>query len=190
MRKRIALLLALVGATAGAQQPTSPRRTVVVEERAAADSDVATIDGVMRAFYDVISGPKGQPRQWARDRSLYVKDIRFYPMGMRAGKPALSIMGHQQYVDQVDSSFVANGFTERETLRCTRRFGNLAQVWSAYEEFTADLPAGREPGRGVNALQLHWDGARWWITSVSWDSERPGNKTPADVGSLCKEMGS
>lgn len=182
----MAMVLALTASTASAQQPTSPRRTVVVEERAAADSDVVTIDGVMRAFYDVISGPKGQPRQWARDRSLYVKDIRFYPMTERAGKPVMSAMSHQQYVDQVDAGFVANGFMERETARCTRRFGNLAQVWSAYEEWTADPASAREPGRGVNALQLHWDGARWWITAVSWDSERPGNRAPTSVAALCQ----
>ena len=29
----------------------------------------STIDGIMKAFYEVISGPKGQPRQWAPSRS-------------------------------------------------------------------------------------------------------------------------
>lgn len=138
----------------------------------------------MRAFYGVISGPQGTPRQWARDRSLYVKDVRFYPIDERNGTPRMSIMSHQQYVDAVDSGFVANGFMERETARCTRRFGNLVQVWSAYEEWRGDTK--KDVGRGVNALQLYWDGKRWWITSVSWDSERANNKVPATPAALCR----
>jgi hypothetical protein len=164
-------------------QPT--RRSIIVPDVAAADSDVVSIDAVMRTFYDVISGPKGKPRQWARDKALYVKDVRFHILYERAGTPGLQVVNHQQYVDATDSGFVANGFVERETSRCTRRFGNLAQVWSAYEGWYGEGASRRDAGRGINALQLYWDGKRWWITAVSWDSERATNPLPADPAALC-----
>jgi len=54
-----------------------------------------------------------------------------------------------------------------------RRFGNLVHVFSTYE-FRARLD-GPVRGRGVNSIQLFWDGQRWWIASATWDNERPGN---------------
>jgi hypothetical protein len=27
-------------------------------------------------------------------------------------------------------------------------------------------------GRGVNSLQIYWDGKRYWVASVMWDDER------------------
>jgi hypothetical protein len=183
---RYALVALLVVSTPlGAQQPT--RRSVVVEDRVAADSDVASIDSIMRAFYDVISGPKGKPRQWARDKGLYVTDVRFYILYERNSVPGMTVMSHQQYVDAVDAGFVAKGFVEREIARCVRRFGNLATVWSAYEGWYGEGAARRDAGRGVNAVQLYWDGKRWWITSVSWDSERPTDPLPANPAALCLE---
>ena len=184
MRYALLALLA-VSASLGAQQPAT-RRPVVVEQRAAADSDVKSIDAIMRTFYDVISGPAGKPRQWSRDRGLYVQDVRFYVLSERNGAVRMSAMSHQQYVDAVDSSSTANGFVEFETARCVRRFGHLATVWSAYEGYHGAGATRKAAGRGVNAVQLYWDGRRWWITSVSWDSERQENPLP-DRTALCKD---
>ena len=36
-------------------------------------------------------------------------------------------------------------------------------------------------GRGVNSVQLYWDGVRWWIASATWDDERPDNPIPAEL---------
>ena len=33
-------------------------------------------------------------------------------------------------------------------------------------------------GRGINSIQLFHDGDRWWVVSVLWDNERPGNPLP------------
>jgi len=40
--------------------------------------DVETIDGIIKAFYEVISGAKGVPRQWKRDAALYLPETRFF----------------------------------------------------------------------------------------------------------------
>jgi hypothetical protein len=157
-----------------------PARHVAVPTLAADTADVATIDGVMRAFYDVISGPAGTPRQWGRDRTLYVPDIRFHVPGRRNGRPAVFTMTHQAYVDGVDASFVAHGFFERETGRCVRRFGNTAQVFSAYES-RRDSATAPVSDRGVNMLQLFHDGARWWVASVVWEDVRPDLPLPSPL---------
>ena len=139
--------------------------------------DVGSLDGIIAAYYDVISGPAGEPRQWSRDRTLYIPDIRFVSMSMsKDGKPVAHTMTHQQFVDASDKS-LQGGFYEKEVHRETQRFGNIAHVFSTYESRTkVDGPT---IARGINSIQAFWDGKRWWITNAIWDEERPDNPMPA-----------
>ena len=170
------LVPAAAPAPAPAQAPA--RRHVVVPTVAPRPADVATVDGVVKAYYDVITGPAGQPRQWSRDRSLYIPDLRFVATGVAKGRPYARVMTHQDFVDGSDSSFVHDGFFEREIHRVTRTYGNIVQVFSTYEEHrTADGPV---EGRGINALQLFWDGSRWWVASAIWFEEDPARPIPSE----------
>jgi hypothetical protein len=141
--------------------------------------DVASIDGIMHAFYDVISGPAGAPRQWSRDRSLYIPDVHFVSMSKNNDRINARVMTHQQFVDGSNEFLVTHGFYEIEIHRVTRRFGNIAHVLSTYESRERlDRPV---TDRGVNSLELFWDGKRWWIAAAIWDEERPDNPIPADL---------
>jgi hypothetical protein len=140
--------------------------------------DVATIEGMIRAFYEVISGPAGQPRQWGRDSSLYIPGVRFVAMSVRDGQPVAEVMDHAQFIRSVNGPFVQQGFFERELHRVVRRFGNIAHVFSTYEFRTT--PEGPVLGRGVNSIEMFWDGRRWWIAGAIWDAERPDNPIPPE----------
>jgi hypothetical protein len=150
-------------------------KAVKVPNVAADPKDVSTIDGIVNAFYAVISGPKGAPRQWSRDRSLYIPGVRFVSMSEENGKIRASVSNHQQYVDSSNEMLVGGGFTEREINRVVRRYGNIAHIFSTYEYIAAD-----EKGRGINSIELFWDGTRWWISAASWDDERPNNPIPKE----------
>ena len=141
--------------------------------------DVGSIDGIIKAFYDVISGPAGAPRQWQRDSTLYIPGVRFVSMDVRQGRPVAQVSDHGQYIANTNDGMVRNGFIERELHRVTRRFGNIAHVFSSYE-FRA-TETGPVQGRGVNSIQLFWDGNRWWIANATWDSERPDTPIPAEL---------
>jgi hypothetical protein len=144
----------------------------------AADSaDVRTIEGIVNAYYDVINGPPGAPRQWRRDSTLYMPAATFVSMGERDGKPVVSVMTPEEYRRATNGSFVEKGFFETEIGHRIERFGNVAQVRSVYE--TRHVAKGPLLGRGVNYLMLYWDGARWWISGAVWDDERPGTRLPA-----------
>ena len=139
-------------------------------------ADVATIDGMIRAYYEVISGPAGQPRDWARDRTLYIKDLRFVQVDVdKDGRPQPRITDHQQYVDRAEPS-LKDGFFETEIHRVTQRFGPIAHVWSTYES----RKTGKGPviARGINSIEFFWDGKRWWIANAIWTDETPGNPIP------------
>jgi hypothetical protein len=141
--------------------------------------DVRSIDGMVKAYYEVITGPPGRPREWSRDRSLYIPELRFVAAGVdKAGKASVRIMSHQQFVDAEDADMVREGFDEREIHRVTQRFGNIAHVFSTYE--TRRTGGGPLVGRGINSIELFWDGKRWWIASAIWDDERPDNLIPKE----------
>jgi len=146
---------------------------------AARPEDVGTIDGIIKAFYDVISGPAGVPRQWQRDSTLYIAKVQFVAMGLENGKPVADVMDHGTFAAKYNGSFVNRGFFEHETKRVTKRFGNIAHVFSAYEYRATET--GPVQGRGVNSIQLYWDGTRWWIASATWDDERPDNPIPPEL---------
>jgi len=153
---------------------------VAVPAIAARPADVSTIDGIMKAYYEVISGPAGHPRQWARDRTLYVPGIRFVIMEAGAkGKASATVLTHQEFVDASDGDAVAKGFYEREVHRVTHRFGNVVHVFSTSE--ARRTPNGPLLGRSVNSVEMFWDGTRWWIVNANiWPKEAPGNPLPAE----------
>ena len=152
---------------------------VAVPTIAPLPEDVSTIDGIVKAFYETISGPAGMPRQWARDRTLYIQGVRFVSTGVSNGKIVARVVDHQTYVDWVNDGFVRQGFFEREIGRVTKTFGNITHVFSAYESrLTLNGPV---TGRGVNSIELFYDGKRWWIAAATWDDERPDNPIPEEL---------
>src|SRR5947199_10179429 len=105
----VALLLPVA---LGAQTPA--RRHADVPTVAPHAADVATVDGIVKAYYDVITGPAGQPRQWSRDRSLYIPDLRFVATGVGKQGPYARVMDHQALVDGCAWRVVHDGFSAWE----------------------------------------------------------------------------
>lgn len=173
MRMGVGALLLAVSVSAAAQT-TSKLDIKTVPPR---PEDVSTIDGMIKAFYEVVSGPKGQPRDWARDRTLYIQDVRFVPIDVaKDGKITPRIVDHQAFAESF-ASIEKEGFFEWEIHRLTERYGPIAHVWSTYEAHrTKDGPV---IGRGINSIELFWDGKRWWIANAIWTDETPENPIPA-----------
>ncbi|HEX6940421.1 MAG TPA: hypothetical protein VF158_13485 [Longimicrobiales bacterium] len=170
----LAILLAVAARPAPAQQPA--------EAPPPADpADVASIDAIIAALYDVISGPAGEERDWDRFRSLFVPGARLIPVAVpRGGGPARAVVGSvEDYIARSGPILVERGFFEREIARSTERFGHIAHAFSTYASYWKRDDA--EPfARGINSIQLMYDGTRWWIVTVYWDSERPGQPIPAE----------
>jgi hypothetical protein len=147
------------------------------ESPAARAQDVESIDAIIAALYDVISGPAGQARDWPRFHSLFVPGARLIPTGMRENEVRHRVMTPAEYVAGSGPILEERGFFEREIGRTTERFGNIAHVFSAYD--SKRTPDDAEPfARGINSIQLLHDGTRWWVVTIFWDSERAGNPIP------------
>jgi hypothetical protein len=144
-------------------------------------ADVASIDAIITAAYDVISGPAGKKRDWDRERSLFIPGARLIPTAKKAGEEdvdlAPQVLDVDAYIARVEPYFQKNGFFEKEIARRTEQFGNIAHVWSTYESRYS--PDDDEPFiRGVNSIQLFYDGSRWWIVTIYWQQESSDNPIP------------
>lgn len=145
-------------------------------------ADTASIDAIINAAYDGISGRAGKPRDWDRQRSLFLAAARLIPTAMAAGvndgRLAPQFLNHDDYVARVEPYFQENGFYEKEVARRTEHFGQIAHVWSTYESrHRQDDP---EPFmRGINSIQLFHDGTRWWIVNIFWQHESEKDPIPA-----------
>ena len=142
--------------------------------------DVSTLDGIVKAYYEVVSGPAEQPRQWDRDATLYIPNVRFIILREDAtGKTTAQSMTHQEFVDSSDASLKGKAFYEHEIHRITHRAGNVVHLLSTSERMSS--PDGPVEGRSIDSLELFWDGSRWWITNVNiWDVESAKHPLPGE----------
>jgi hypothetical protein len=162
MKKLASLLLLALAAGSALAQGARP-------------ADVSSVDGIVAALYDTVSGPAGKTRDWDRLRSLFRGDGRMVVHS--AGKDGAintRVMSIEDYISRVTPVFAKEGFFESELARRAESYGQIAQVFSTYEARHA--PADKPFIRGINSIQLVHDGQRWWISQLLWQPE--GEKSP------------
>jgi hypothetical protein len=159
------------------QMPMFTAADLAAKVPAPKPEDVKSLDAIMVAIYDVISGPAGD-RDWSRFRSLFLPQARFTQTGKTPdGKIVVFSWGVDEFVREGGEVFAKEGFYEKSIVNKPDVYGNMAQVFSSYESRHG---AGEKPfQRGINSVQLLNDGKRWWVLSILWDSERPDNPLPA-----------
>jgi hypothetical protein len=122
--------------------------------------DVSSPEAILNAVYSVISGPKGQARDWDRMRSLFIPDGRLIPAKVgKDGHTDAFIRSVDQYIARNSSVMMTSGFFERSLHNEFEQFGNIVQIWSTYESrHNAD------------------DAAPF---DIMWDDETPAHPIPA-----------
>src|SRR5436853_3119935 len=176
-------LAVTISLTARAQTPTpTPSSTPAQAVRtipAANLSDVATMDAIIAAVYDVISGPAKTTRNWDRFRSLFIPGARLIPTGVRqTGEVGSRVLTPEDYIQRSAPLLEKNGFFEREVSRRVEKFANIAHIFSTYESRHAKDDA-KPFARGINSIQMMNDGKRWWVVTIFWQAEDEKNPLPA-----------
>ena len=138
------------------------------------ENDVKTIDALMKASYEVVSGEKGAKRQWERDNYLHHPKAVYSFFDRK--KQAQSTMTLQEFHKETDEMVFGTAFYEAEINREVRIFGNIAQVWSTYE--TRLEKNGKVERRGINSIQLVFENNRWYIISWTFYGETDKNIIP------------
>ena len=164
-----------------AQQPAATQQTPpdpFAGVPAAKPDDVKSVDSLLAALYDVISGPPGE-RDWNRFRSLFMPNARL-TSAEKSPDGAVRVRPNsvEDYVRLGGGYFLKNGFFEKPIVSRVQIFGNVAQVFSSYESRHA--PGETPFARGINSFQMAFDGKRWWVVNVLWDEERTDNPLPKE----------
>lgn len=126
--------------------------------------DVSTIDQIVDAYYEVISGPIGHQYDAARDRSLHAPDA------VITRTASDGFQRHDLATEQkAFTAPYAEGLFEVEIGRIVQQYENLAQVWSTFE--IRNTPDGETVSRGVTSMSLYYRDNRWWIANWSTQAE-------------------
>ncbi|MDG1279101.1 MAG: hypothetical protein P8O16_17610 [Algoriphagus sp.] len=141
--------------------------------------DVKSLDAIIAAYYDVISGSSNDPWQFERDQYIHSKKAVITRLDENGIPESHSL--EAEYVPLALSP--KSDFYEKELKRKVSQFGNLAQVWSAFEIRTE--PNTPSAIRGLNSIQLHFENGRWWIDS--WTCEMESEKSAVVADFLTKE---
>lgn len=155
-----------------ASQSAAPAATPAV---AANPADVKSVDALLAAIYDVISGPAGD-RDWPRFQSLFLPEAHLIvnsktPKGVRH-----RVVTPTEYQQRAGASFRKESFFERAIHNDIDQYGGIAQVFSTYE--SSHEKNGKPFERGINSFQFLFDGERWWIVNILWDNETADNPIP------------
>lgn len=171
------LIFLLLAAPVMSRAQTQNGQTVPAAASPQANAnDVDTVEHIMSAIYDSISGPAG-PRNWDRFRSLFYADARLIPTRRdNAGKVSANSFTVEQYIKRAQSLFDKEGFFEAAVSNRVEVWDHIAHVWSTYESRHAK---GEKPfARGINSFQLLNDGSRWWVVTIYWEGEEPAHPIP------------
>lgn len=176
----VTILFLILAGKAQAQEKSEAAPSHQPAAPAANPADVSSPDAILAALYDVISGPSSKPRDWNRFRSIFLPGARLIPTvaGPNGGE-RVRILSPDDYAAAAEPYFEKNGFFEKEVARKSERFGGVMQVFSSYESRHAAADA-KPFARGINSIQLFFDGKRWWVVTVFWQEENSANPLPKE----------
>ena len=139
---------------------------------------VSTLDNTIKTFYGVISGEKEVDRNWKLFKYLFLPGAKLIPIGKdHKNELKARYLTPEDYIKSSNDWMDENGYFEKEIHRSVDRYGNMAQIFSTYESFRSETD--KYPFmRGINSIQLLFDGTRWWIVNVYWAQETKEQPIP------------
>ena len=143
-----------------------------------------TPGGLVEALYDRVSFGPGPEPDWEMFRDVFLEDaiIVFSPSRTQPMRP-MSVDGFiQDWKDFFrDAELEQRGFQETIAGMEVTEFGGLAHVFVVFEP-RIGLEEPPRSIRGLDSIELAWDGERWWIAAITTDFEGPGKTIPDWIG--------
>jgi hypothetical protein len=175
-------------AAAQAIEPAAPPRPAPVPGAIAAHpdwpradaADVKSPAAIIAALSSSISGEAGQARNWDRFRSLFVPGAgrMIVTRVPKTGPADVTVLSMEDYIARSSKGAPA-GFYEIPIAYEMQSFGRMTHVYESYglHHTRDDQPY----VRGVNSWELLFDGTRYYVLQVYWDTERADNPLPAKL---------
>ena len=149
-----------------------------VQEEMKYENDSKSIQNILDAYYDCISGPIGEIRDFKRLKNMFHPEARliYSNWNNETGKAYTLIFNTvSEFIEKL-GYLDKKGFYEHEVSNITHSFSSIAQVFSTYKFRAEDnsIPA----GQGITSYELFFDGDRYWIMSMFWVAENEKYKIP------------
>lgn len=184
-------------APAFAQAPQNPAGTRTISQmtpdntgarattQSAAVAEAArTPEGLIRALYDMVSFDAGPEPNWEMFRDVFLEDaiLVFSPSRTRP----MRVMGVDGFIQDWrdffrDAGLADRGFYETIAALEVTEFGGLAHAFVIFEPRIGTEPPPRRT-RGLDSIELCFDGERWWVAAITTDFEGPGKRIPEGIG--------
>ncbi len=139
-------------------------------------ADVQSVEAAMDALLETISGPAERSIDWDRFRNLFRGDVPFYIRSNRNGQWSIAELSVEKYINNIGPNLEKRDFFETASNLHISRYGDMASVFMVYESMAA--PGEKPFDRGINSIELMFDGDRWWIVSLMWQAESTGVAIP------------
>lgn len=141
--------------------------------------DLGTVNGIIHSLYDAISGPSGQERDWNTFRGLFAENARMYiAVPDKDSGTVLKSITPEEYAERNKTRLEDMGFNEDELYRITNTYGAGTQILSTYESHFTNKDGEEEIAKGINNIQLYFDGERYYIVSIFWDANAKNIEVP------------
>lgn len=129
------------------------------------------IQRLIDTFYKIISGEKGEQRDWVYFKSLFFENAQLMSMKFNNQNDCISIpVDVDSYIIGLNKFLRANDFYEYGLDYDIKVFGDIAHVYSQYEAKTS-LQDCQPVKEGINLVQLAKSEGKWKIISMLWQDK-------------------
>jgi hypothetical protein len=165
--------------------PATPPLTIAThpEWPKAKPEDVASVDAIIAAVGDVLSGPAGSQIDLDRFRSLFIPGGRLaITLTPPPGRPPqwktdITLYTIEDYAAYLNGIKAKNGSYEETLAKHIDSFGDMTHVYATFE-LKAAKDASKPLIRGINSFELLHSGDRYYIVQIYWNFERTANPIP------------
>ena len=145
--------------------------------------NLTTVNELIQTLYSTISGPLGKDRDWETFRTLFANEARMYiAVPNKDSGTVLRVLTPEQYIERNKTRLADMGFSETEIHRTTESYGAITHVFSTYESHFTNPNNEEETVKGINSIQLFYDGTRYYILTICWDADSKNIPVPEYPG--------
>ena len=141
-------------------------------------NDTKSVQNILDAYYNCISGPIGQERDFDRFRNLFHPSANFTYSYWNKEETKASVLlfnSVEEFIEKLDY-LDKKGFYEHEIVNTINEFSTVIQVFSTYTYRVEDNST--VPKKGITSYEIFYDGERYWIMSMFWNIESNKYKIP------------
>jgi hypothetical protein len=135
---------------------------------------VKSTDGITKEILHILSGKKGEERNWDWFKQLFLPEVSFTVVINRKDKETIiRTLSLEEFIKSSTENSKQSSFHEIEIGKKTEEYNGIAHVFQTYKATAENFEE-----EGINSIQLIYKNDRWWVSHIMWTSNRNGVNIP------------